>query len=64
MQQHFLNKNVCMECGTINETYEEHSIHVKKHEEEKPYKCLKCGEGFSRKQQYLSHLRVNLCSNV
>lgn len=58
MQQHVPNKNVCMECGFISETYDEHYLHINKHEEEKPYKCSKCGERFSRRQQFMTHLRV------
>lgn len=58
MQQHSGNKPVCMDCGKIMNTYEEHATHMKEHDDEKPYKCLKCKESFSRKQQYLSHLIV------
>lgn len=59
LQQHIQNKHICLECGTVNETYDEHSLHIKNHQEEKPYKCRKCEEKFARRQQYLAHLRVS-----
>lgn len=59
MQQHSDNKPVCMECGKITDSPSDHAVHLKQHEDEKPFKCSKCNERFCRKQQYLSHLIVN-----
>lgn len=59
MRQHFHDKIVCMECGHVLDTYENYKEHIDNHEKQKPFKCSKCGDRFSRKQQYLSHLLVS-----
>lgn len=60
-QQHFKDKFVCLDCGIVCENAEDISIHHKEHEEQKQFKCSKCNQKFSRRQQYLFHMKVGMC---
>lgn len=48
-----------MDCGTIINTSEEYKEHIKIHDLQKPWQCSQCKDRFSRRQQYLYHLKVS-----
>ncbi|KAK9873754.1 hypothetical protein WA026_002109 [Henosepilachna vigintioctopunctata] len=56
-QQHFTDKYVCSECGTVCDMYEEMKEHYQKHEQQKNFKCSRCNQKFTRRQQYLIHIK-------
>ncbi|EFA06347.2 Zinc finger protein 184-like Protein [Tribolium castaneum] len=57
LKQHLPDKYICLECGKVSETVEENEEHKKQHDLQKHFKCAKCGDRFSRRQQYLFHLK-------
>lgn len=58
LKQHAEDKIVCMECGTLSATVQEHAEHFAAHDKDRPWKCEKCSDSFSRRQQYLIHMKV------
>ncbi|KAF5299924.1 hypothetical protein FQR65_LT09319 [Abscondita terminalis] len=50
-------KFVCLDCGCVSKTAEEHDNHLVTHKDDKPWKCVKCGDKFSRRQLYFNHLK-------
>jgi KRAB domain-containing zinc finger protein len=59
LRQHLPDKCVCLECGQISDSIEEYEAHKKQHDLQKHFNCSKCGDKFSRRQQYLYHLKVH-----
>jgi hypothetical protein len=57
LRQHLPDKCVCLECGQISDSIEEYEAHKKQHDLQKHFNCSKCGDKFSRRQQYLYHLK-------
>lgn len=64
LKQHVPDKIVCMECGYISNNSDEHADHSTKHIKDKPWKCNKCNEKFSRRQQYLIHMKVKYFNSL
>lgn len=58
LKQHAENKIVCLECGHMSVTKDEHNIHMLQHDKNRPWQCEICKDKFSRKQQYLFHIKV------
>lgn len=58
LKQHAGDKIVCLECGWMSLTQDEHDIHYEKHDNDFPFKCERCNDRFSRRQQFLVHLKV------
>lgn len=57
LKQHVPDKIVCMECGNISDNSDALKEHSIKHIKDKPWNCPKCKENFSRRQQYLIHMK-------
>jgi len=56
--QHANGKFVCQGCGLFLDTKAEFDIHKERHEQERPWKCVRCATTFSRRQQYVVHMEV------
>ncbi|XP_067002729.2 zinc finger protein 85 [Anabrus simplex] len=55
--QHANGQFVCLSCGMFLKTEEEYTSHKEKHDREKRWRCELCKEHFSRRQQYLIHMK-------
>ncbi|XP_071445354.1 zinc finger protein ZFP2-like [Hetaerina americana] len=56
-QLHAAGKHVCLCCGMFFSEFSDYVNHQEKHKYEKPFKCEKCEEKFSRRQQFLLHVK-------
>lgn len=59
MKQHAGNQIVCMECGHLSASKDEYNVHILQHDKDRPWQCEKCNDRFSRRQQYLFHIKVH-----
>jgi len=56
---HNLNKNICEICGKICKDSHLLKCHMLVHQDERPFKCRVCGEGFKRRYNMITHEQIH-----